>query len=326
MWYSFPALEFAPAAKQAALEGRGGIIHFEIQPKNINKVVDASIPILGDVVDNLTHLVPLIKSSPRKEWFTSIRNWKAKYPFTYEPSKKGERMKPQEVIEELDRQTASYKEDVIIGTGVGQHQMWAAQHFRWRHPRQIVTSGGLGTMGFGLPASIGAKVAAPNKTVVDIDGDASFSMTAMELQTASQYGIGVKALILNNDFQGMVLQWQGTLCHLSNLTSIVESLTFVFSSLDLFYEKRYSHTRMTNPNFVALANAMGVHAIRCTSLEDLPAAMKEFLEYDTHKPVLLECVVEQNEHVFPMVRLEFFLPHSHSVSNRRCCSFPDLHR
>lgn len=203
------AVEFAPAARQAAYEGRGGIIHFEIQPKNINKVVNAQIPILGDVVDNLAHLVPLIKSSPRSDWFSKIKNWKEKYPFTYEPSKKGERMKPQEVVEELDRQTASYKDNVIIGTGVGQHQMWAAQHFRWRHPRQMVTSGGLGTMGFGLPASIGAKVAAPEKVVVDIDGDASFSMTAMELQTASQYGIGVKALILNNDFQGMVLQWQG---------------------------------------------------------------------------------------------------------------------
>ena len=133
-------------------------------------------------------------------------------------------------------------------------------------------------MGFGLPAAIGAKVAAPQKIVVDIDGDASFSMTAMELATASQYGIGVKVLVLNNEFQGMVLQWQ-----------------------DLFYDKRYSHTKMTNPDFVKLAQAMGVHAIRCERAEDLPAKMKEFLEYDNSKPVLFECVVEKDEHVFPMV-------------------------
>jgi acetolactate synthase I/II/III large subunit len=178
-------------------------------PKNINKVLDAQIPILGDVVTNLAHLVPLIRPSSREEWFGDIRKWKTSYPFTFYASEGGGRMKPQEVIEELDRQTANNKEDIIISTGVGQHQMWAAQHFRWRHPRTIVTSGGLGTMGFGLPAAIGAKVAAPEKTVVDIDGDASFSMTAMELATASQYNIGVKALILNNDFQGMVVQWQG---------------------------------------------------------------------------------------------------------------------
>jgi acetolactate synthase-1/2/3 large subunit len=182
------------------------------------------------------------------------------------------------VIEELDNQTKNIKDEIIVATGVGQHQMWAAQHFRWKHPRSMVTSGGLGTMGFGLPASIGAKVAAPHKTVIDIDGDASFSMTAMELATASQYGIGVKVLILNNEFQGMVLQWQ-----------------------DLFYEKRYSHTKMTNPDFVMLAKAMGVYAIRVESSEELPAKMKEFLEYDGSKPILMECVVEKDEHVFPMV-------------------------
>ncbi|KAF8320113.1 acetolactate synthase [Clavulina sp. PMI_390] len=270
--------KFAPAARAAAAQGRGGIIHFEIQPKNINKVVDAQIPILGDVIDSLSHLVPLIKSSPRADWFNDIKAWKSTYPFTYEPSAKGAQMKPQEVIEELDRQTASKKDDVIISTGVGQHQMWAAQFFRWRHPRTMITSGGLGTMGFGLPAGIGAKVAAPEKIVVDIDGDASFSMTAMELATASQFNIGIKALILNNEFQGMVLQWQ-----------------------DLFYEKRYAHTAMTNPDFVLLAKAMGVHAIRCSSKEELPAAMKEFLEYPNDKPILLECTVEKNEHVFPMV-------------------------
>ncbi|KAI6131906.1 thiamine diphosphate-binding protein [Pisolithus thermaeus] len=271
---------FAPAARAAAAQGRGGIIHFEIQPKNINKVVEASIPIIGDVVSNMSALVPLIRSSPRTEWFADIKQWKKKYPFTYAKAEAGSdaRMKPQAVIEELDKQTAHRKEDVVVSTGVGQHQMWAAQHFRWKTPRSMVTSGGLGTMGFGLPAAIGAKVAAPNKIVVDIDGDASFSMTAMELATASQFDIGVKVLVLNNEFQGMVLQWQ-----------------------DLFYDARYSHTRMTNPDFVLLAKAMGVHAIRCSNVEELPAKMKEFLEYDGSKPVLMECVVERNEHVYPMV-------------------------
>ncbi|KAF8121976.1 thiamine diphosphate-binding protein [Boletus edulis] len=270
---------FAPAARAAAAQGRGGIIHFEIQPKNINKVVEASIPILGDVVSNLAVLVPLIRSTPRDDWFADIKSWKENYPFTYvKTASSADRIKPQEVIEELDRQTAHRKEEVVITTGIGQHQMWAAQYYRWRTPRSMVTSGGLGTMGFGLPSAIGAKVAAPNKTVVDIDGDASFSMTAMELATASQYDIGVKVLIMNNEFQGMVLQWQ-----------------------DLFYDSRYSHTRMTNPDFVLLANAMGVHAIRCSNVEELPAKMKEFLEYDESKPILFECLVERNEHVYPMV-------------------------
>ncbi|CAL1705430.1 unnamed protein product [Somion occarium] len=269
---------FAPAAKEAATRGKGGIIHFEIQPKNINKIVDATIPVMGDVVANMAALVPMIRSSPRKEWFADIKTWKAAYPFTYEKSPEGGSIKPQQVIEELDRQTADKKEDVIITTGVGQHQMWAAQHYRWRTPRSMVTSGGLGTMGFGLPSAIGAKVAAPNKIVVDIDGDASFSMTAMELATASQFSIGVKVLIFNNEFQGMVQQWQ-----------------------DLFYDSRYAHTRMVNPDFVALAKAMGVHAMRCHSAEELPAKMKEFLEYDNSRPVLLDCVVDSAEHVFPMV-------------------------
>ncbi|KAI1788394.1 acetolactate synthase [Ganoderma leucocontextum] len=269
---------FAPAARAAALQGRGGIIHFEIMPKNVNKIIEAHIPVLGDVIAGMAVLAPLIKGQPRTEWFDDIREWKANYPFTFNKSAAGAPMKPQEVIEELDRQTAHMKDEVVISTGVGQHQMWAAQHFRWRTPRSMVTSGGLGTMGFGLPSAIGAKVGAPNKTVVDIDGDASFSMTAMELQTASQYGIGVKVLVLNNEFQGMVQQWQ-----------------------DLFYDGRYAHTRMVNPDFVALARAMNVHAIRCNTAEELPEKMKEFLEYDGSKPVLMECVVDRAEHVFPMV-------------------------
>ena len=136
---------FAPAARAAAADGRGGIIHFEIQPKNINKVVDASIPILGDVVSNLSLLVPLIRSTPRNEWFAEIKKWKAKYPFTYKKTAGPDaRIKPQEVIEELDKQTRHKKDDVVVTTGVGQHQMWAAQFYRWTTPRSMVTSGGLG--------------------------------------------------------------------------------------------------------------------------------------------------------------------------------------
>ncbi|CCF51943.1 hypothetical protein NDA11_002839 [Ustilago hordei] len=270
--------KFAPHARAAALENRGGIIHFEVMPKNINKVVQATCAIEGDVVANLGKLMPYLESKApdRNEWHELIKSWKEAYPFTYEPSKEGELMKPQEVIEALDAAVADQKDNVIISTGVGQHQMWAAQHYRWRYPRTWVSSGGLGTMGFGLPSCIGAKVAAPEKIVVDIDGDASFSMTAMELATAAQYNIGVKVLVLNNEFQGMVVQWQ-----------------------DLFYEKRYSHTEMHNPNFVKLAESMGVKAIRCDNFKDLPAKMKEFIEYDNNKPILFEARITKNEHVYP---------------------------
>jgi acetolactate synthase I/II/III large subunit len=151
-------------------------------------------------------------------------------------------------------------------------------------------------MGFGLPAAVGAKVAAPNKTVVDIDGDASFSMTAMELATASQFNIGVKVMVMNNEFQGMVVQWQGSYHCSCTYTRVYRVL------VDLFYDHRYSHTRMVNPDFVLLAKAMGVHAIRVSSSDELAEKMKEFLEYDGNKPVLLECIIEANEHVFPMVR------------------------
>lgn len=194
---------FAPAARAAALQGRGGIVHFEVMPKNINKVVQANVAVAGDVTQNLGHLIPHVRSKPREEWFDKIAAWKEKYPFIFEKSASNSiMMKPQEVIEELDKQSRGKKDDFILTTGVGQHQMWAAQHYRWTAPRTMVTSGGLGTMGFGLPAAIGAKVAAPNKTVIDIDGDASFSMTAMELQTASQFNIGVKVIVLDNAFQG----------------------------------------------------------------------------------------------------------------------------
>ncbi|RKP08818.1 acetolactate synthase [Thamnocephalis sphaerospora] len=295
---------FAPEARKAAAEGRGGIIHFEVMPKNINKVVQATEAIEGDVIESLSQLLPLLEFSERKTWFAQINTWKREHPFTFPRQAADEsqaRLKPQAVIEELNRQLVNRKEDVVISTGVGQHQMWAAQYYRWRHPRTMVTSGGLGTMGFGLPAAIGAKVAMPEKVVVDIDGDASFSMTAMELATAAQYNIGVKALVLNNDFQGMVKQWQ-----------------------DLFYEERYSGTPMRNPDFVKLAESMGCRGLRVRSQVELPEAMAEFLRHDG--PIVMEAMVDPTEHVYPMVPAGKALhemvmaPKSTEEDKRRSCA------
>jgi acetolactate synthase-1/2/3 large subunit len=272
--------KFAPRAKAAAAEGRGGIVHFEILPKNINKVVQATEAVEGDVVSNLAVLVPQVESksmTERKEWFDQINLWKEKFPLSaYERAERSGLIKPQTLIEELSNLTAHRKEDTIIATGVGQHQMWTAQHFRWRHPRTMITSGGLGTMGFGLPAAIGAKVARPDALVIDIDGDASFNMTLTEMSTASQFNIGVKIIVLNNEEQGMVTQWQ-----------------------NIFYEDRYSHTHSTNPDFMKLADAMGVQARRCIKPEDVKDALTWLIE--SEGPALLEVVTDKKVPVLPMV-------------------------
>ncbi|KAJ3067059.1 Acetolactate synthase, mitochondrial [Podochytrium sp. JEL0797] len=268
--------KFAPAAKKAALRGRGGIVQFEIMPKNINKVVQVDVSVDGDVAANVRHLIPLLQNKPRTEWFEQLDLWKQKYPFSYHPAVEGDKLKPQAVLEELSRQVHDIKDKVILTTGVGLHQMWTAQYYRWRHPRTMITSGGLGTMGFGLPAAIGAKVGRPDCMVIDIDGDASFSMTGMELMTARQFNIPVKVLILNNDFQGMVKQWQ-----------------------DLFYEKRYSGTVMQNPDFVKFAESMNCVGLRARTMEELPSVMAEFLA--CKEPVILDAVVTKDEHVYPMV-------------------------
>ena len=173
-------------------------------PKNINKVVQVNGFVEGDVATNVELMLPHITHHPRKLWFDQLDEWKQKYPFTFTPSVPGAALKPQEIIQELNNQTKDIKDQVIITTGVGQQQMWACQFYSWREPRSWISSGGLGTMGFGLPAAIGAKVGKPDKIVIDIDGDASLSMTAMELMTARQFDINVKVLLLNNDFQGMV--------------------------------------------------------------------------------------------------------------------------
>lgn len=200
---------FAPQARAAAAEGRGGIIHFEIMPKNINKVVQATEAVEGDVATNLAALIPQLNAvSSRPEWFGQINDWKTRFPWAYEKEGPNGLIKPQTIMTKLSELTESMKDNTLITTGVGQHQMWAAQHYRWRYPRTMITSGGLGTMGYGLPAAIGAKVARPECLVIDIDGDASFSMTLTELSTAAEFNIGVKIVVLNNEEQGMVTQWQ----------------------------------------------------------------------------------------------------------------------
>lgn len=269
--------KFAPAARAAAAEGRGGIIHFEIMPKNINKVVQATEAVVGDVVSNLAQLMPHVNEvKERPEWFAQIKDWKARFPWDFDRDQSNGFIKPQIIMEKLSEITESRKQETVITTGVGQHQMWAAQHYRWRYPRTMVTSGGLGTMGYGLPAAIGAKVARPEALVIDIDGDSSFSMTLTELSTAAEFNIGVKVLILNNEEQGMVTQWQS-----------------------LFFEDRFSHTHQRNADFVKLSEAMGVQAQRCSKPEEL----QEKLEWlvNSEGPALLEVVTDQKVPVLPMV-------------------------
>ncbi len=253
---------FAPHAK---------IIHIDVDPSSISKTVDVDVPVVGDAKASLAAMLPYIEFRDRKEWLGKIKGWKEKFPFRYLDDSVN--AKPQYVLEEINRQT---KGDAIFTTGVGQHQMWAAQFIRWQYPRQMITSGGLGTMGYGLPAAMGAQLGSPGKTVIDVDGDASYLMTCYELATIAEYDIPVKVCILNNDFQGMIKQWQ-----------------------DLFYDKRYSHSVMRNPNFAKMAEAFGVRGIRCEHKADVEKTVKEMLAH--RGPVVVDYFVEPNEHVYPMV-------------------------
>jgi acetolactate synthase-1/2/3 large subunit len=253
---------FAPHAK---------IIHIDVDPSSISKNVDIDVPVVGDAKASLEEMIQYIEFRDRSAWLAKINDWKARFPFRYLDDSKN--AKPQYVLEEINKQTRG---DAIFTTGVGQHQMWAAQYIRWRYPRTMITSGGLGTMGYGLPSAMGAQLGSPGKTVIDIDGDASYLMTCYELATIAEYNIPVKVCILNNDFQGMVKQWQ-----------------------DLFYEKRYSHTVMKNPNFAKMAEAFGVRGIRCDHKADVEKTVKEMLAHPG--PVVVDFYVEPNEHVYPMV-------------------------
>ncbi|MDI6640068.1 MAG: acetolactate synthase large subunit [Methanocellales archaeon] len=253
---------FAPNAK---------VVHIDIDPAEISKNVGADIPIVGDAKNILRELIKGLRKRPRAEWLNKIEEWKKESPLRYDRS--GKELKPQFVIEQIYELCP----DAIITTEVGQNQMWAAQYFKCTKPRRFISSGGLGTMGYGFPAAIGAKVGCPDKTVIDIAGDGSFQMTCQELATAVINDIPVKVAILNNKFLGMVRQWQ-----------------------ELFYGKRYAATYLdTSPDFAKLAEAYGALGIEVTKPGEVKLAIEEAVRSD--KPAVIDFKIAPEENVFPMV-------------------------
>jgi acetolactate synthase-1/2/3 large subunit len=254
------------------------IIHIDIDPTSIQKNVPVTVPIVGDCKTTLELLNKLLDkedlgdlNEKRKKWLDQIEEWKSTKPLAYAQK---DIIKPQFVVEKLYELT---KGKAIITTEVGQNQMWAAQYYHFDKPNHFITSGGLGVMGFGLPAAIGAQLACPKKLVVDIAGDGSIQMNIQEMATAAQCRLPVKVVILNNGYLGMVRQWQ-----------------------ELFYEKRYSQTCMEYaPDFVKLAEAYGAVGLRATKPDEVEKVLKKGLS--TPKAVIMDFVVEQEECVYPMV-------------------------
>ncbi|MFC1616949.1 biosynthetic-type acetolactate synthase large subunit [Candidatus Margulisiibacteriota bacterium] len=266
--------EFAPYAK---------VIHIEVDPAEISKIKKADWPLIGDAKLGLEKLTQDVKkylseghsnrTISMKNWWETVNNWRDNYPLQYEKHPK--KIKPQQIIEECYKQT---KGNIIAATDVGQHQMWAAQYFPVHEPRCWVTSGGLGTMGYGLPAAIGAKFGKPDKTVIAFVGDGSFQMNIQELSSLMLEHVNVKIIIFNNGFLGMVRQWQ-----------------------ELFFGERYSATplRELSPDFVKIAGAYKITAKKVIDPKDLSKAISEMLK---HKgPYLLDVITDEEEHVYPMV-------------------------
>lgn len=246
------------------------ILHIDIDAAEINKNIHADVSIVGDLKDVLTKLIARMEQMHHPEWTAHILELKEKYPLKYDDSQ----LSCPYIIEELDRIT---KGNAIITTDVGQHQMWAAQYYKYKEPRTLLTSGGLGTMGYGLGAAIGAKMGRPEKTVVNIAGDGCFRMNMNELATAARCGRQLIQIVMNNHVLGMVRQWQ-----------------------TLFYGKRYSSTVLDDAvDFVKLSEALGAKAIRVTKMEDVEPALKMALAAEG--PVVLDCWIDQDLSVFPMV-------------------------
>ena len=249
------------------------VIHIDIDPAEIDKNKRADVPIVGDLKQVLSEINQAVEPQTHREWVEKVIEWKKEYPLGHR--KVGEdKLLPQEILQAIDD---ILKGDAIIVTDVGQHQMWAAQYFTYQNPDSIVTSGGAGTMGFGLPAAIGAQIGAPDKKVVLIVGDGGFQMTVQELMMIKQYNLPVKVVILNNSYLGMVRQWQ-----------------------ELFKDRRYSFVNLeVNPDFIKIADAYGIKNAKLTNKEDLRTKLKDLILSD--EGVLIECVVEKEENVFPMI-------------------------
>jgi acetolactate synthase-1/2/3 large subunit len=262
---------FAPNAKK---------IHIDIDPSSINKNVLVDLPIIGDVAHVLDDILKVWDAKnitpdggPRQEWWKQIDKWREKDSLNYQKS--DTIIKPQYAIQRLYEMTQD--RDTYITTEVGQHQMWAAQHFKFEEPKRWMTSGGLGTMGYGLPAAIGVQLAHPEATVVDIAGEASILMNIQEMATAAQYRLPVKIFILNNQYMGMVRQWQ-----------------------ELLHGGRYSETYSESlPDFVKLADSFGAVGLRATKPDELDDLITEMLSVD--KAVIADVCVDKTENCFPMI-------------------------
>ncbi len=246
------------------------ILHIDVDAAEINKNIKTTAQVIGDANEILKRINERLTRTEHKEWMDKIRENKAKFPLTYNP----ETLNGQYIVEKIYEMT---KGDAIITTEVGQHQMWAAQFYRYRNPRTLITSGGLGTMGYGLGASLGAKMGCPDKTVINIAGDGCFRMNMNEIATAARYNIPVIQVIINNHVLGMVRQWQ-----------------------TLFYGQRYSNTVLNDGvDFVKLSEAMGARAFKVTTKEEFEKSFNEAL--NAGAPVVLDCQVDKDEKVFPMV-------------------------
>ena len=266
--------EFSPKSKK---------VHIDIDPSSINKIVKVNLAIVGDVAEVITSTIKTIKkvkpnfakSNKQKisKWWEKIEKWRSIKSFDFVNST--ELIKPQYAVQRLYELTKN--KDTYITTEVGQHQMWAAQHYKFDKPNRWMTSGGLGTMGYGLPAAVGVQVAHPNKLVIDIAGEASVLMTMQEMSTAVQYSLPIKIFILNNEYMGMVRQWQ-----------------------ELLHDKNYSESYTAAlPDFVKLAEAYGCVGIRATKPEELDDKIIEMI--NTDRPVIFDCVVDKKENCFPMI-------------------------
>jgi len=258
-------------SKVEAFAPKARIIHIDIDPAEISKNVTAHIPIYGDVKELLSELIERVPEREESSWNRQIDEWKENYPLKYRGKSA---LSPQLVIEKLYELT---KGKAIITTEVGQNQMWAAQYYKYSEPRTFITSGGLGAMGYGLGASIGAALGRPDKKVINIAGDGSFKMNSTELATVSKYQVPIVQLVLNNHTLGMVRQWQ-----------------------DLFFQGRFSHSTLgPDVDFIKLADAYGIQGFRITSNDQVEKVLKEALELN--KPVVIECDISPDEKVYPMV-------------------------